>query len=96
MRILLAASFLSASAIACAAPAFARQGDKILGVVHFETSCTPSAQTLFDRAMLYQHSFWYSRSQGLFRPPEKARLLLQLALTKTNVWAMVEQYFNTY
>lgn len=29
-------------------------------------------------------------------PPEKARLLLQLALTKTNDWAKIQQYFNTY
>lgn len=29
-------------------------------------------------------------------PPEKARLLLQLALTKTNDWAKIEQYFDTY
>ncbi len=67
MRTLLAATFLSASAIAFAAPTFAEQGDNVLGVVHFETSCTPQAQALFDHAMLYQHSFWYSVSQGLFR-----------------------------
>ena len=29
-------------------------------------------------------------------PPEKARLLLQLALTKTNDWRKIQQYFNTY
>jgi L-asparaginase type II len=29
-------------------------------------------------------------------PPEKARLLLQLALTKTHDWTKVQQYFNTY
>jgi L-asparaginase type II len=29
-------------------------------------------------------------------PPEKARLLLQLALTKTKDWTKVQQYFNTY
>ena len=29
-------------------------------------------------------------------PPEKARLLLQLALTKTHDWTKIQQYFNTY
>lgn len=29
-------------------------------------------------------------------PPEKARLLLQLALTKTNDWAQIQKYFNTH
>jgi hypothetical protein len=42
------------------------QNDKKLGKVHFETSCKPEAQKLFDRAMLYQHSFWYRASQQAF------------------------------
>jgi L-asparaginase len=29
-------------------------------------------------------------------PPEKARLLLQLALTKTKDWTKIQQYFDTY
>lgn len=29
-------------------------------------------------------------------PPEKARLLLQLALTKTHDWMKIQQYFDTY
>src|SRR6266516_194348 len=37
-----------------------------LGTVHFETSCKPEAQKLFDQAMLYQHSFWYRASQKVF------------------------------
>src|SRR2546429_8752412 len=37
-----------------------------LGTVHFETSCKPEAQKHFDRAMLYQHSFWYRASQMAF------------------------------
>ncbi len=40
--------------------------DKKLGEVHFATSCTPEAQKLFDRGMLYQHSFWYRASQKTF------------------------------
>src|SRR6266542_6586653 len=37
-----------------------------LGKVHFATSCKPEAQQLSDRAMLYQHSFWYRASQRSF------------------------------
>jgi hypothetical protein len=40
--------------------------------VHFETSCTPEAQKIFDRAMLYQHSFWYRASQKVFEDVLKA------------------------
>lgn len=47
-------------------PAKAQDSDQKLGKVHFETSCTPEAQKLFDRAMLYQHSFWYRASQHEF------------------------------
>src|SRR5438046_7729855 len=47
------------------------QSDK-LGTVHFETSCKPDAQKLFDSAMLYQHSFWYRASQRLFEDVLKA------------------------
>ena len=45
---------------------FAQASDAKLGKVHFETSCSPAAQTDFDRAMLYQHSFWYRASQKAF------------------------------
>ena len=54
-----------------AQPAFGQADDK-LGTVHFETSCTPEAQKLFDRAMLYQHSFWYRASQKTFEAALKA------------------------
>jgi hypothetical protein len=40
--------------------------------VHFEVSCTPAAQELFDRAMLYQHSFWYRASKDAFEEVAKA------------------------
>jgi hypothetical protein len=40
--------------------------DQKLGQVHFTTSCNPTAQLEFDKAMLYQHSFWYRSSQGAF------------------------------
>lgn len=48
-----------------AEPAFA-QVDEQLGKVNFETSCSPEARKLFNRAMLYQHSFWYRASQKTF------------------------------
>src|SRR5258708_34013677 len=41
-------------------------------MVHFETSCTPDAQKLFDRGMLYQHSFWDRPSQRVFEDVLKA------------------------
>src|SRR5215475_2548558 len=53
-------------------PAFAQVDDSKLGKVHFETSCSPEAQKLFDRAMLYQHSFWYRASQKVFEDVLKA------------------------
>src|SRR4249919_2842443 len=68
----------SAIAIAGAAfaflaqPVFAQADDSKLGKVHFETSCTPEAQKIFDRAMLYQHSFWYRASQKVFEDVLKA------------------------
>ena len=62
----------SAFAVACAsimagialpAPVFAQdESDQRLGTVHFETSCNEVAQRRFDRAMRYQHSFWYRES----------------------------------
>src|SRR4029077_6321163 len=53
-------------------PALAANGNKQLGKVHFETSCTPAAQKLFDQGMLYQHSFWYRSSQRAFDDTLKA------------------------
>src|SRR5262245_9648300 len=43
-----------------------------LGQVHFATSCTADAQALFDKAMLFQHSFWYSASGSGFQDVLKA------------------------
>jgi len=47
-------------------------GAEDLGKVHFATSCKPEAQQRFDRAMLYQHSFWYRASQRTFEDALKA------------------------
>src|SRR6201982_3992928 len=46
--------------------------DQRLGIVHFETSCNEVAQRRFDRAMRYQHSFWYRESRELFEEVLKA------------------------
>jgi Tfp pilus assembly protein PilF len=43
-----------------------------LGTVHFATSCNEVAQRRFDRAMRYQHSFWYRASKEIFEEALKA------------------------
>src|ERR1700704_3729345 len=49
------------------APAFAEdREDTRFGTVHFQTSCNEVAQRRFDRAMRYQHSFWYRESKQIF------------------------------
>jgi len=65
-------AFAGATLISFAQPAFAQVDDGKLGKVHFETSCKPEAQKLFDQAMLYQHSFWYRASQKVFEDVLKA------------------------
>src|ERR1051325_8108729 len=52
--------------------AFGQASDDKLGKVHFETTCKPEAQKQFDRAMLYQHSFWYRASKLAFEDTLKA------------------------
>ena len=63
---------LFATCTALVEPAFAQAGDEKLGKVHFDVSCAPAAQALFDRAMLYQHSFWYRASKNAFEDVAKA------------------------
>src|ERR1700716_1283284 len=56
-----------AASVAYAQPIFAQEEtDQRFGRVHFSTSCNEVAQRRFDRAMRYQHSFWYRESKGLF------------------------------
>src|SRR5256714_6044834 len=62
----------AAAGLVLAQPALAQTDDTKLGKVHFETSCKPEAQKHFDRAMLYQHSFWYRASQMAFEDVLKA------------------------
>ena len=68
---------IPAAAIAATALLFshsvpAQPAVETLGKVHFETSCTPEAAAAFDRAMLFQHSFWYRASQRSFEVALKA------------------------
>src|SRR5438309_1629857 len=46
--------------------------DQKLGTVHFATSCNETAQRRFDRAMRYQHSFWYTASREIYEETLKA------------------------
>jgi tetratricopeptide (TPR) repeat protein len=46
--------------------------DQKFGTVHFATSCNEAAQRRFDRAMRYQHSFWYRASREIFEETLKA------------------------
>src|SRR5919206_728692 len=62
----------AAVGLSFAQPALGQSDGNQLGSVHFETSCTPEAQKLFDRGMLYQHSFWYRASQRVFEDVLKA------------------------
>jgi tetratricopeptide (TPR) repeat protein len=58
----------TAVVVAGVAPAFGQEsGEAQFGRVHFSTSCNEVAQARFDRAMRYQHSFWYSQSKEIFQ-----------------------------
>lgn len=59
-------AMLALSIVADGQAANAQGADEKLGAVHFVTSCNAGAQADFDRAMLYQHSFWYRASQRSF------------------------------
>jgi hypothetical protein len=72
MKATFAAALSLAAGATLAQPALAQTDDTKLGKVHFETSCNAPAQQLFDRAMLYQHSFWYRASQAVFEDALKA------------------------
>jgi tetratricopeptide (TPR) repeat protein len=66
MKTPLAIAATTAVALSFAQPALGQSDAGKLGTVHFETSCKPEAQKLFDSGMLYQHSFWYRASQQVF------------------------------
>src|SRR5215470_8079140 len=66
------AAVAATMSISLAHTALGQVDDGKLGKVHFETSCKPEAQKLFDQGMLYQHSFWYRASQKVFEDVLKA------------------------
>jgi tetratricopeptide (TPR) repeat protein len=56
----------------CAPSPAQENADQKLGTVHFATSCNDTAQRRFDRAMRYQHSFWYTESKDIYEEAIKA------------------------
>ncbi len=72
-KILLAAGIAGMTTLGLASPSIAQDNaDQQLGTVHFATSCNETAQRRFDRAMRYQHSFWYRASKEIFEDVLKA------------------------
>src|SRR5262249_54428674 len=72
-KILLAAASVAALSLSSSQPIVAQDTtNQQLGNVHFETSCNEVAQRRFDRAMRYQHSFWYNTAGELFEEAAKA------------------------
>ena len=60
--------------------AMAQDAEQRLGTVHFATSCNELAQRRFDRAMRYQHSFWYRQAKDIFEDALKADPQCAIAL----------------
>src|ERR1700728_4888627 len=70
---LLVTTLVAVTAVGSSAPADAQENaDQKLGTVHFATSCNETAQRRFDRAMRYQHSFWYAESKEIYQEAIKA------------------------
>ena len=65
---------VTTAALLYSVPAFSahEHGDAQFGIVHFPTSCNEPAQQSFDRAMRYQHSFWWSQAKPSFEEALKA------------------------
>src|SRR5262250_3157162 len=62
-----------AASVSFSPPVFAQdESDQRFGTVHFDTSCNEVAQRRFDRAMRYQHSFWYRESKEIYEETLKA------------------------
>src|SRR5664279_2147801 len=75
MRMSLLAASVSAAALGLSSSQpLVAQGDvdQQLGNVHFRTSCNEVAQRRFDRAMRYQHSYWYDAAKEIFAEVAKA------------------------
>jgi len=75
MRKTLLATTVSVAALALSSsrPLVAQSDvDQQLGSVQFQTSCNEVAQRRFDRAMRYQHSYWYVPAKEVFEEALKA------------------------
>src|SRR5712671_347522 len=81
IKLAIKTTLAATAVIALAAPAAAQvaapagtpeAAEQQLGNVHFATSCNEVAQRRFDRAMRYQHSFWYRESKEIFEGVLKA------------------------
>jgi tetratricopeptide (TPR) repeat protein len=70
---LFAVTIMAVTTLGPCAPSLAQENaDQKLGTVHFSTSCNETAQRRFDRAMRYQHSFWYTESKEIYEETIKA------------------------
>src|SRR5271168_5565989 len=70
---LIAVTIACVATFGSCAPVIAQDNaDQKLGTVHFATSCNETAQRRFDRAMRYQHSFWYRASKEIYEEALKA------------------------
>ena len=70
---LFAVTVAAAATLGICAPGLTQENaDQTLGTVHFATSCNETAQRRFDRAMRYQHSFWYTESKDIYQETLKA------------------------
>lgn len=74
MKSILAATVCAtAFALSTSHPLVAQSNiDQQLGTVNFKTSCNEVAQRRFDRAMRYQHSYWYVNAKEIFEEAVKA------------------------
>jgi hypothetical protein len=72
-KLLFAATVATVAVYGSFSPGLAQEdADLKFGKVHFATSCNEIAQRRFDRAMRYQHSFWYAESKGIYQEAIKA------------------------
>ena len=89
-RSLFAATFAGVTMLGFGGPGIAQEdADQRLGTVHFATSCNETAQRRFDRAMRYQHSFWYTASREIFEETLKADPDCAIAY-----WGIALSYLN--
>jgi tetratricopeptide (TPR) repeat protein len=73
MRSIRAMTAVAVASISAAPAALAQDAaEEQFGKVHFSTSCNDQAQRRFDRAMRYQHSFWYRPAREIFEEALKA------------------------